>query len=64
MLMGSTRKIALGLGLAGGALLTAWLFTGDRGRKTKDFIVRKAVDIRGRLRKDESPNDESDLHYL
>ena len=40
--MGTTRKVAIGLGIAGGALLAAWLLTGTRKRKTKDFVIRKA----------------------
>jgi len=63
--MGSTRKIAIGLGLAGGALLTAWLFFGSGNRKkTKDYLVKKAEDLRNSLKKDKNSNDAADVHYL
>ncbi|MEJ0056841.1 MAG: hypothetical protein WDN75_15010 [Bacteroidota bacterium] len=45
--MSTTRKVAIGIGIAGSALLAAWLLTGDRKKKTKQFIVRKANDLRG-----------------
>ncbi len=38
--MNTTRKIAIGLSIAGGALLAAWLLTGDRKKKTKEFITK------------------------
>ncbi len=62
--MSTTRKIAIGLGLAGGALLAAWLLTGDRKKKTKDFIVKKAQDLKQTLTKDESKSDDTDVHYV
>lgn len=66
--MSTTRKIAIGLGLAGGALLAAWLLTGDRKKKTKEFIVKKANDIRQSLKKgskiDGGTFDDSDVHYV
>lgn len=62
--MSTTRKIAIGLGLAGGALLAAWLLTGDRKKKTKDFIVKKAQDLKQSLKKDEDKLDDSDVHYV
>jgi hypothetical protein len=62
--MGNTRKIAIGLGIAGGAVLAAWLLTGDRKKKTKDFIVKKAHDLKQTLHKAEEPLDEKDVHYI
>ena len=55
--MTATRKIVIGLGLAGGAILAAWLLTGDRKRKTKDFVVRKAQDFKQSIRKDKASVD-------
>ena len=63
--MSNTKKIAIGLGIAGGALLAAWLLTGDRRKKTKDFIVKKANDLKQTTRKDANqPFDDSDIHYV
>jgi hypothetical protein len=62
--MGTTRKIAIGLGLAGGALLAAWLLTGDRKKKTKDFLVKKAQGIKETLKAREDSMEDADVHYL
>jgi len=63
--MSNTKKIAIGLGIAGGALLAAWLLTGDRRKKTKDFIVKKANDLKQSIKKDDKGTfDDSDIHYV
>ncbi len=63
--MSNTKKIAIGLGIAGGALLAAWLLTGDRRKKTKDFIVKKANDLKQSIKKEEKGKfDDSDIHYV
>jgi len=66
--MASTKKIAIGLGLAGGALLAAWLLTGDRRKKTRDFLVKKAQDLKQTLSGDQKtekgPFDDTDVHYV
>ena len=64
VIMGTTRKIAIGLGLAGGALLAAWLLTGDRKKKTKDFLVKKAQNIKETLKTKEDSMDDTDVHYV
>jgi hypothetical protein len=61
--MSTTRKLAIGLGVAGGALLAAWLLTGDRKKKTKEFIAKKAVDLKKALNKDERIDDQ-DVYYV
>lgn len=61
--MSTTRKIAIGLGLAGGALLAAWLLTGDRKKKTKEFVAKKANDIKKSFAKNGDTEDQ-DVHYV
>ena len=62
--MSTTRKIAIGLGVASGALLAAWLLTGDRKKKTKEFIAKKADTIKKTFKKDVETFDDSDVHYV
>jgi hypothetical protein len=62
--MSTTKKIAIGLGVASGALLAAWLLTGDRKKKTKEFIVKNASKLKDSLKKDKSSFDDSDAHYV
>ena len=50
----------IGLGVAGGALLAAWLLTGDRGKKTKEFVAKKADDLKQSLKKDKKEDVESE----
>ena len=60
----TTKKIAIGLGLAGGALLAAWLLTGDRKKKTKDFVAKKADDLKKTFASGKLASDDSDVHYV
>ena len=62
--MSTTSKIAIGLGVASGALLAAWLLTGDRKQKTKEFIVKKASTIKKSLKTESGSFDDSDVHYV
>jgi hypothetical protein len=62
--MSSTKKIAIGLGVASGALLAAWLLTGNRKQRTKNFIVKKAADLKDRLKSDKASFDDSEAHYV
>ena len=61
--MNATRRIAIGLGIAGGAILAAWLLTGDRKRKTKDFIAKKTQNLKSALKKEKEMLDD-DMHYV
>lgn len=59
--MSTTKKIAIGLGIASGALLAAWLLTGNRKKKTREFLAKKADDLKRALRpkKDEASDEEA-----
>jgi hypothetical protein len=60
----NAKKVAIGLGLAGGALLAAWLLTGDRRKKTKNFVVRKTQNLKQAMKKEVETFDDSEVHYL
>ncbi len=62
--MSTTRKVVIGMGIAGGALLAAWLLTGDRKKKTKNFIVRRANNLKRTLKKNRVPQAESEPDYI
>ena len=63
--MSTTRKIVIGLGIAGGAALATWLLTGDRKKKTKEFIAKGAQTLKNSLNKEEKADkDPSDIHYV
>ena len=44
--MSKGKTIAIGIGLATGALLVTWLLTGSRKEKTKQFIAKRATGIK------------------
>ena len=70
--MNTTKKIAIGLGIAGGAALAAWLLTGNQGKRTKAFVAKKAQSFRESLRgnkrgdnqREKQMADDSDVHYV
>ena len=62
--MSTTRKIALGLGVASGALLAAWLLTGERKQKTRRYIVKKADGLKSALKSEKNPFDDSGVYYI
>ena len=63
--MATTKRIMIGLGVAGGALLAAWLLTGDRKVKTKEFVTKKAENLKQVLKKKKAVSeDESEIHYV
>jgi 3-polyprenyl-4-hydroxybenzoate decarboxylase len=64
--MSTTRKIMIGVGLASGALLAAWLLTGSRKEKTKAFVAKSAKKIGQTLKteKQEKIHEDSDVHYI
>ena len=62
--MSSTRKVAIGLGIAGGALLAAWLLTGTRKKETKDFLARAASDLKKSVQSKPATPEDPEVHYV
>ncbi|MBX2967331.1 MAG: hypothetical protein KF845_14390 [Cyclobacteriaceae bacterium] len=62
--MNTTGKITLGLGIASAALLAAYLFTGDRKKKTAEFIAKKADELKRTIQKKMESFDDSKEHYI
>ena len=62
--MKTTRKIAIGLSIASGAIFAAWLMTGDRAPKTKNYIVRRARNFKDSIKISDRSQDDNDVHYI
>jgi hypothetical protein len=65
--MSTTSKIAIGVGLASGALLAAWLLTGTRKEKTKKLITKGTARLKQTLKtepREERVFDDSEIHYV
>lgn len=62
--MNKTGKIAIGVSLASSFLLAAWLLTGDRKVKAKDFVSKKTERLRSALKTDRIYMSELDSYYI
>jgi hypothetical protein len=62
--MSTTSKLAIGLGIASGALLTAYFLTGNRKQKTRRFISQKAESLKKSMKTTKSSFDDSEVHYI
>lgn len=61
--MSKTSTFAIGIGLASGALLAAWLLTGSRKEKTKKFISAKTASIKKSIKAERPVYDETESYY-
>ena len=63
--MNTTGKLAVGIGLAGSALLAAYLFTGNRKKKTQGFISKTGKKLKEALESNKRTQVENhDLDYI
>jgi hypothetical protein len=62
--MSTYSKLAIGVGIASGALLAAWLLTGTRKEKTKKFISKGTATIKKSLKTSDPIFDDSEAHYV
>jgi hypothetical protein len=62
--MSTTSKIAIGVSLASGALLAAWLLTGPRKEKTKKFIAKGTSRLKDTLKTEDRVFDDSEVYYV
>ena len=62
--MSTGGKIAIGVGIASSALLAAWLLTGNRKEKTREFVSKKSENLKEVRRSEKSAHDEQDFYYI
>jgi hypothetical protein len=63
--MSTTSKIAIGVGLASGALLAAWLLTGTRKAKTKKILSKGTERLKETLKTTKQRvSEDSEMHYV
>jgi 3-polyprenyl-4-hydroxybenzoate decarboxylase len=65
--MSTTSKIVLGVGIASGALLAAWLLTGTRKEKTKMLISKGTERIKQTIKTEPKARvvfDDSEVNYV
>ena len=62
--MSTGGKLVLAVGIASSALLAAWLLTGGRRVKTRQFVVKKAVNLKDVLKVDRAVVEEDQVFYV
>lgn len=62
--MSTGGKVVLTVGIASSALLAAWLLTGNRKMKTRDYVVKKAETLKDVLKVDREVVEEDQVFYV
>ncbi len=62
--MSTGGKLVLTVGIASSALLAAWLLTGGRKVKTREFVVKKAENIKDVLKVERAVVEEDQVFYI
>ena len=62
--MSTSGKIVISVGVASSALLAAWLFSGNRKLKTREFVAKKAAGLRDVLKSERLAFDEQSAYYI
>ena len=57
-------KLVLTVGIASSALLAAWLLTGGRRVKTREFVVKKGENLKDVLKVDRAVVEEDQVFYV
>jgi len=62
--MSTGSKVVLTVGIASSALLAAWLLTGNRKMKTREYVVKKAETLKDVLKVDREVVEEDQVFYV
>lgn len=62
--MKTTKKIAIGLTIATGALFATWLVTGERAPKTKHFISRRMRNLKSTNSLQMGIDEDIEIYYV
>lgn len=62
--MSTGGKLVLTVGIASSALLAAWLLTGGRKVKTREFVVRNAETLKDVLKVERTVVDDDQIFYI
>jgi hypothetical protein len=58
------KVVVLTVGIASSALLAAWLLTGNRKMKTREYVVKKAETLKDVLKVDREVVEEDQVCYV
>ena len=60
----STGKVVLTVGIASSALLAAWLLTGNRKVKTRNFVAKNAGTLKDVIKAERAVVEEDQAFYV
>ncbi|MEO8472211.1 MAG: hypothetical protein ABI477_08455 [Chryseolinea sp.] len=63
--MNTSGKIITALGIASSALFAAWLLTGTRKVRTRQFVVRRAITFKDAIKQQTAlPLEDYEVYYI
>lgn len=62
--MSTSGKIVVSVSIASSALLAAWLLTGTRKEKTRDFVSRKAESFKTPAKSLKYAMEDQEIYYI
>ena len=62
--MSTGGKLVLTVGIASSALLAAWLLTGGRKMKTREFVGKKVENLKDVLKVDRAIAEDDQVFYI
>jgi hypothetical protein len=62
--MSTSGKIVVSVSIASSALLAAWLLTGTRKEKTRDFVSRKAESFKTPGKSLKYAMEDQEIYYI
>ncbi|MGC3943998.1 MAG: hypothetical protein QM762_05610 [Chryseolinea sp.] len=62
--MSTGGKLVLTVGIASSALLAAWLLTGSRKVRRREFVVQKAVNFKDVFKVERAVVEEDQVFYV
>ena len=64
LIMSTSGKIAISVGIASSALLAAWLLTGTRKEKTRELVAKTASSFKSALKAEKFAAGDEEAYYI
>ncbi|MBA4053908.1 MAG: hypothetical protein C0490_04275 [Marivirga sp.] len=62
--MSTSGKIVVSVSIASSALLAAWLLTGTRKEKTREFVSKKAESFKTPAKSSKYAMEDQEIYYI
>ncbi len=64
LIMSTSGKIAISVGIPSSALLAAWLLTGTRKDKTRELVAKTASSFKSALKTEKAVAGDEEAYYI